>query len=108
METKMTEEVKKLVLPAMQIKLQMPWEYWSWLRKVNKSNTCVYFPLYIVEDDFICWWIIYFHFSGDWTACESALKALERVALDEGGPKNPLTTVSDNVSETFAEKSVQK
>ena len=38
------------------------------------------------------------HFSGDWTACESALKALERVALDEGGPKTPLATVSDNVS----------
>ena len=35
---------------------------------------------------------------GDWTACESALKALERTALDEGGPRNPLSTISDNVS----------
>jgi hypothetical protein len=34
---------------------------------------------------------------GDWTGCESALKALERVAIDEGGNKHPLTGVSDNV-----------
>lgn len=35
---------------------------------------------------------------GDWTACESALKALERVTLDDGGPKNPLGKISDNVT----------
>ena len=34
---------------------------------------------------------------GDWTACESALKALERSALDEGGSKHPLSGISDNV-----------
>ena len=34
---------------------------------------------------------------GDWTACESALKALERAAMDEGGPKHPLSGISDNV-----------
>ena len=34
---------------------------------------------------------------GDWTACESTLKALERSAMDEGGPRNPLSNISDNV-----------
>ena len=34
---------------------------------------------------------------GDWTACESALKALERSALDDGGSKHPLSGISDNV-----------
>ena len=37
---------------------------------------------------------------GDWTACESALKALERSSLDDGGPKQPLANISDNVSIT--------
>ena len=38
---------------------------------------------------------------GDWTACESALKALERSAMDEGGPKHPLAGISDNVRRFF-------
>lgn len=36
---------------------------------------------------------------GDWTACESALKALERSTVDDGGPKAPLAAISDNVSQ---------
>ena len=39
---------------------------------------------------------------GDWTACESALKALERSALDDGGSKHPLSGISDNVSLLYA------
>ena len=38
---------------------------------------------------------------GDWTACESTLKALERSAMDEGGPRNPLANISDNVRKFF-------
>ncbi len=33
---------------------------------------------------------------GDWAACESALKALDRSAGEEGAPK-PLADIADNV-----------
>lgn len=33
---------------------------------------------------------------GDWTGCESALKALER-SVEEGATKQPLAGISDNV-----------
>ena len=44
---------------------------------------------------------------GDWTACESALKALERSALDEGGSKHPLSGISDNVRDISKQSTYQ-
>jgi hypothetical protein len=37
---------------------------------------------------------------GDWAACESALKALDRSAGEEGASK-PLADIADNVSLVF-------
>ena len=42
---------------------------------------------------------------GDWTACDSSLKVLEKESV-ETGHRHPLSTVSDNVSTNFYDSSL--